>query len=254
MIVPSLNIILFIGIQQSIFFSSDFVQWRLAFGDERLFKNLPDLINWTSFTKEIVHWEWWALAISEWNIFQWTIVDYIVVNCFFCQLKVLDPCIAAGSALCYMRYSVFYHSWYMYHIYDSFCRIGNMSTIYLKKFWSFTVTKWFNFFLQVFSTSLKIICLLDSKNTFVLVPAFVHLAIVTVFTPNRWFLAIFEVGLEPSSNYACTSVPELMCPSPWKLYIGDFPFFCSPLAHLEPQLELFEVWEIIVLDKKNQSI
>ena len=63
------HLILFIGIQQSIFFSSDFVQWRLAFGDERLFKNLPDLINWTSFTKEIVHWEWWALAISEWNIF-----------------------------------------------------------------------------------------------------------------------------------------------------------------------------------------
>ena len=32
-----------------------------------------------------------------------------------------------------------------------------------------------------------------------------------------------------------------MCPSFWKLYLDDFPFFCSSLAHLEPELELFEV-------------
>ena len=35
-----------------------------------------------------------------------------------------------------------------------------------------------------------------------------------------------------------------MCPSPWKLYLDDFPFFYSSLAHLEPELELFEVDEI----------
>ena len=29
--------------------------------------------------------------------------------------------------------------------------------------------------------------------------------------------------------------------SSWKLYLDDFPFFGSPLAHLEPDLELFEV-------------
>ena len=37
-----------------------------------------------------------------------------------------------------------------------------------------------------------------------------------------------------------------MCPSSWKLYLDDFPFFGSSLAHLEPELELFEVWEINV--------
>ena len=37
-----------------------------------------------------------------------------------------------------------------------------------------------------------------------------------------------------------------MCPSPWKLYLDDFPFFSSSLAHLEPELELFEVWEMMV--------
>ena len=34
-----------------------------------------------------------------------------------------------------------------------------------------------------------------------------------------------------------------MCPSSWNLYLDDFPFFGSPLAHLEPELELFEVWD-----------
>ena len=34
-----------------------------------------------------------------------------------------------------------------------------------------------------------------------------------------------------------------MCPSSWKLYADDFPFFGSPLAHLELELELFEVWD-----------
>ena len=37
-----------------------------------------------------------------------------------------------------------------------------------------------------------------------------------------------------------------MCPLSWKLYVDEFPFFSSSLAHLEPELELFEVWEINV--------
>ena len=37
-----------------------------------------------------------------------------------------------------------------------------------------------------------------------------------------------------------------MCPSSWKLYVDDFPFFSSSLAWLEPDLELFEVWDINV--------
>ena len=37
-----------------------------------------------------------------------------------------------------------------------------------------------------------------------------------------------------------------MCPSSWKLYVDDFPFFSSSLACQEPELELFEVWEINV--------
>ena len=44
----------------------------------------------------------------------------------------------------------------------------------------------------------------------------------------------------------CTAGPEPMYPSSWKLYLDDFPFFGSSLAHLEPELELFEVWEIMV--------
>merc|ERR1711952_137802 len=35
-----------------------------------------------------------------------------------------------------------------------------------------------------------------------------------------------------------------MCPSSWKLYVDYFPFFSSSLACLEPQLAMFEVWEI----------
>ena len=38
-----------------------------------------------------------------------------------------------------------------------------------------------------------------------------------------------------------------MCPSSWKLYEDDFPFFGSSLARLEPEPELYEVWEINVL-------
>ena len=34
-----------------------------------------------------------------------------------------------------------------------------------------------------------------------------------------------------------------MCQSSWKLYLDDFPFLGSSLAHLEPKLELFEFWE-----------
>ena len=34
-----------------------------------------------------------------------------------------------------------------------------------------------------------------------------------------------------------------MCPSSWKLYLDDFPFFGSSLA-LEPELRLFEVDDI----------
>ena len=37
-----------------------------------------------------------------------------------------------------------------------------------------------------------------------------------------------------------------MCPSSWKLYVDDFPFFGSSIARLEPELELFEVREINV--------
>ena len=37
-----------------------------------------------------------------------------------------------------------------------------------------------------------------------------------------------------------------MCPSSWKLYLDYFPFFGSSLAHRKPELELFEVWEIMV--------
>ena len=37
-----------------------------------------------------------------------------------------------------------------------------------------------------------------------------------------------------------------MCPTSWKLYLDDFPFFGSSLARLEPEPELFEVWEINV--------
>ena len=37
-----------------------------------------------------------------------------------------------------------------------------------------------------------------------------------------------------------------MCPSSWKLYVDDFPILSSSLACLEPELELFEVWEINV--------
>ena len=37
-----------------------------------------------------------------------------------------------------------------------------------------------------------------------------------------------------------------MCPSSWKLYLDYFLFFGSYQAHLEPGLELFEVWEIMV--------
>ena len=37
-----------------------------------------------------------------------------------------------------------------------------------------------------------------------------------------------------------------MCPSSWKLYVDDFPLFGSSVAHLEPELELFKVWEKLV--------
>ena len=37
-----------------------------------------------------------------------------------------------------------------------------------------------------------------------------------------------------------------MCPSSWKLYLDDFPFFGSSLAHLEPELQLLGVWEMMV--------
>ena len=41
----------------------------------------------------------------------------------------------------------------------------------------------------------------------------------------------------------CTSGPELMCPSSWKLYLDDFPFSGSSLVHLEPELELMSTVE-----------
>ena len=38
-----------------------------------------------------------------------------------------------------------------------------------------------------------------------------------------------------------------MFPSSRKLYLDYFHYFGSSLAHLEPELELFEVWEIMVV-------
>ena len=56
-------------------------------------------------------------------------------------------------------------------------------------------------FFQLLSTVLKRFCPLDAKNVSVLVLAiFFDLAIFTVFTPNWRFLALFEVGIEPSCN------------------------------------------------------
>ena len=56
-------------------------------------------------------------------------------------------------------------------------------------------------FFQLFSTVLKRFCPLDAKNVSVLVLAFFFdWAIFTVFTPNWRFLALFEVGIEPSCN------------------------------------------------------
>ena len=37
-----------------------------------------------------------------------------------------------------------------------------------------------------------------------------------------------------------------MCSSFWKLYLDDFSFLSSSLAQLEPKLQLFEVWEMMV--------
>ena len=56
-------------------------------------------------------------------------------------------------------------------------------------------------FFQLLSTVLKRFCPLDAKNVSVLVLAnFFDLAIFTVVTPNWRFLALFEVGIEPSCN------------------------------------------------------
>ena len=56
-------------------------------------------------------------------------------------------------------------------------------------------------FFQLLSIVLKRFCPLDAKNVSVLVLAiFFDLAIFTVFTPNWRFLALFEVGIEPSCN------------------------------------------------------
>ena len=37
-----------------------------------------------------------------------------------------------------------------------------------------------------------------------------------------------------------------MFPSSWRLYLDYFHYFGSSLAHLEPELELFEGWDIMV--------
>ena len=47
--------------------------------------------------------------------------------------------------------------------------------------------------------------------------------------------------MDAENTLVCTTEHELMCPSSWKLYIDNFPFFSSSLACLEPELELFEV-------------
>ena len=49
-----------------------------------------------------------------------------------------------------------------------------------------------------------------------------------------------------------------MCPTSWKLYLDDFPFFGSSLARLEPEPELYEVWEInvrqIIINSRTPKI
>ena len=44
-----------------------------------------------------------------------------------------------------------------------------------------------------------------------------------------------------------------MCPSSWKLYVDDFPFFSSSLACLEPELLLFDVCEFAIGDDDDLS-
>ena len=53
---------------------------------------------------------------------------------------------------------------------------------------------------------------------------------------GKWPFNVLFFKVEPGH--------ELMCPSSWKLYVDDFPFFSSSLACLEPKLELFEVDDI----------
>ena len=43
----------------------------------------------------------------------------------------------------------------------------------------------------------------------------------------------------PTLSWSASILTELRCPSSWKLYLDDFPYFLgSSLAHLEPKLQL----------------
>ena len=44
-----------------------------------------------------------------------------------------------------------------------------------------------------------------------------------------------------------------MFPSSWKLYLNDFPYFGSSLAHLEPKVQLFEIDDLGAADNDDLS-
>ena len=65
----------------------------------------------------------------------------------------------------------------------------------------------------------------SAKNTVVgPVGPFLSTLILTDYTPNRWFLSDYSL---PVSKRVQLDI--LICPSSWKLYLDDFPFFLAPL-------------------------
>ena len=67
----------------------------------------------------------------------------------------------------------------------------------------------------------------------------VHLCTICIYVHCAFVYSLSEmIFVNPVTGH------ELMCPSSWKLYVDDFPFFGSSLACLEPELELFEVWAV----------
>ena len=107
----------------------------------------------------------------------------------------------------------------------SFCRTEKQCKLCPQFFLKITVTKRFDFFKipQLFWRPFVLYSL--QIFSFWSLPIFFYKAIFTDFTPNRWFLAIFEVDIMPSWNEMCTAGPELRCPLSWKLYLNDFRFF-----------------------------